>query len=364
MSRRSSALLVALACSLLSGCASLFAEPVERRVHGRVIDGRFIDDEAYAQFLSAALAEASGDLEGAERAYRRAAESDKESAEIWARIGAVRCVQYGIEGSREAFERAQRIDPTFASLPFERAWCLANHGDIQAASTFASQAVSLDPTRLDACLLYARLAELRGETETAARWLEGLWARDPSQRPLLEAIDLFALHHDRPSLRARAQERLLSLDARSSPTASLAQLDALLLTDALDDARALASRLRITPAALALRAAALGKGSLAQEQAEHVLAADASSADARIASLVAADLRQDKQAFRAALSATPARSSQPSPLGRLLLAELLARHGAHPSLAIDEFSSPPASEDDPLLARVRARMASAKPPRD
>ena len=64
---------------------------VERAYDGHVVEGRAIEPEAYAAFLSGALAEASGQGREALAWYERAARVDGRSPEIWARVGAVRC---------------------------------------------------------------------------------------------------------------------------------------------------------------------------------------------------------------------------------------------------------------------------------
>ncbi len=108
-----------------------------------------------------------------------------------------------------------------------------------------------------------------------------------------------------------------------------------------------------------MRAAALGRAPLAREQAALVIGADPGDASARIALAAAADLFRDPTALDAAVRGVPRRSTAPSPLARLLFAEVLARRaGAN---AVQAWLGPtlPATGDDPLLAATEERVRTA-----
>jgi tetratricopeptide (TPR) repeat protein len=383
----------------LSGCAGLLDSDVVRRVHGRDTTGRFIGVEAYAAYTEGALAEASGAPAEAEKFYERAASLDDESADIWARLGAVRCARGGMKEAASAFDKAASIDASFAPVWLERALCLArsdaNASDIDAALAPALRAVTLDPGNLAASLLVARLEERRGNLDGAAAWLEGLWARDPDQPVVLAALGHFASDHDRPALLARTQRQVgaraavpgaLHTDAHlaaprvleerpaapaagehaaaSPPGAGLGSVDRALAAGDLPLARRLALRTRVASGALALRAAAIGKHSIAREQAALVLAADPASTDARVALLVAADVERDAAALSQALSGVPAAPPRPSPLATLMLAEvLLRRSGPDAARAALGAGSPlPSGNTDPLLARIAQRVEARLSP--
>jgi tetratricopeptide (TPR) repeat protein len=402
--RPSALALVSLASLLaLGGCAGLLDSDVVRRVHGRDTTGRFIGVEAYAAYTEGALAEASGAPVEAEKSYERAASLDDGSADIWARLGAVRCVRGVMKEAASAFEKAAAIDASFAPVWLERALCLgrddasekASPAAIDAALASALQAVTLDPGNLVASLLVARLEERRGNLDGAAAWLEGLWARDPDQPVVLAALGRFASEHDRPALLARTQRRrdthpaapaALHTDAHlaaprvleerpaapaggehaaaSPPGAGLGSVDRALAAGDLPLARRLALRTRVASGALALRAAAIGKHSIAREQAALVLAADPASTDARVALLVAADVERDAAALSQALSGVPAAPPRPSPLATLMLAEvLLRRSGPDAARAALGAGSPlPSGNTDPLLARIAQRVEARLSP--
>ncbi len=64
----------AVLAALVAACAP--TPPVERAYDGRVLQGRFIEPEAYAAFLRGAIAEASGNPQGAIVDYGFAARLD------------------------------------------------------------------------------------------------------------------------------------------------------------------------------------------------------------------------------------------------------------------------------------------------
>src|SRR5882672_2603584 len=109
------------ACLLVStGCSGSSA--VTRVSNGRDVDGRFITPEAYAEYLDGTLREERGDLGGAQAAYERALDEDGGAAEIWARLGRVRCTT-DRRASDTAFKRARSKGAEVASVWLADAEC-------------------------------------------------------------------------------------------------------------------------------------------------------------------------------------------------------------------------------------------------
>ena len=133
----------------------------------------------------------------------------------------------------------------------------------------------------------------------------------------------------------------------------------------LTTAQKLAHKARIPWAELSVRAAALGRSALAREQAELVLGADPSSTSARIALVAAADLQGDTAAISAAMRGIPARGAAPSPLARLLFAEVLARRtGREAALAWlgPAWAAARHAAGDRLLSDAAARLEARLSP--
>jgi tetratricopeptide (TPR) repeat protein len=364
MNVRAAALLALLGAS---GCGD---PKVIRVVDGTRVEGRFIPYEAYARYGRAAEAEARGDLDLALALYDRAAESDPDSAEIWTRLGAVRCAIVGKHAPAEdAFERAEDIDPAYEPLWRERARCAAADGRLREAIGYADQALALDPNRDEVVLLYASLLERVGRVEEAERMLDALVIQRPSSVPgWLARYELALRRGDRVGaegaareLRVRAprlSERLVTEQPILSP---LAEVDAAIEKGDLAAARIAARHARLPAAELAVRAAALGRADLARVQAELVLGADPASSSARAALAVAADLKGDTALLATALDDAQAGvPAPPSPLARLIFAELLHRRVGRD--AARAFLGPEAATEgknapvDPLLAAVRKRV--------
>src|SRR4051794_25201128 len=76
---------------LAAGCAT--ANPVTLMVGGQHIQGRFVQDAAYAAYLKGVVLETRGQNDAAMAAYVEAIRHDPESAELWTRLGALRCAE-------------------------------------------------------------------------------------------------------------------------------------------------------------------------------------------------------------------------------------------------------------------------------
>lgn len=371
MRRRAPALaaLVALfAFALAIGCTPA---TVVRVIDGREVRGRFVSDRAYALYARGAEAEARADFAGARVHYLAAVDEDASNAEIWTRIGAVSCKLGRAEDASTAFETAIGQDVAYEPAYRERAACALarsgiRHEEALAALRDAAQALTLDPDSEDAALLYARAADAAGDAAAAERALRELVVRLPQRVAGWTALRDFALHHDLPAASARAAIMITSLGAPpdlplDSPSktapASLADVDEAIARDALDDARSAAKRARLAPADLAVRAAALGHGRLAKTQAELVFKADPTNASAAIALAAASDLLHDDAAIATALADPASLTTAPSPLARLLFAELIDRRADRDAARayLGPIADPPAGADA-LLAIVTARV--------
>jgi tetratricopeptide (TPR) repeat protein len=346
-------------------------------VDGRPQAGRYISEAAYALFGRGAEAEAAGDFPNALRAFSMAADEDPESPEIWLRLGALRCRMAPPAAPPPAeamadFERAEHADPNYGPVHRERARCLAAHGQLDRAAAASERAVALDPDDASASILRAEVLEHNGAPKDAARVLRALLARRPR---LVEGwtalLDLGKRTHDAAlaaeaaaKLAALSPDRAAALQAEVPAIAPLAAVDAALRGGDLEAARRVAQKARIPWSEVAVRAALLGRPALAREQAELVLGADPRDASARIALAAAADLAGDPAAIAAALRMVPARSTAPSPLARILFAEVLARRVSVEAARAWLGAAPEAAGGDPLLAeaaaRLRARLDGAR----
>jgi tetratricopeptide (TPR) repeat protein len=355
------------AIAAITGCA----EPeVVRVVDGRPEAGRYISDYAYGFFVRGAYAEAQGDLENAERAYQAAAVQDPNSAEIWTRLGALRCRAAPPSAAPPPdalrdFASAEEADASFAPLHRERARCLVEHGQGPGALAALTRAVALDPSDLETFLLQALALERAGDPDAALRTLRGLTVSHPrATAPWLALRDLGKRRGDAPLVReaARRARELGATPAQAAEEPAVEAVDAALRAGDLAAARHLAKKARLGEAELAVRAAALGRAALAREQAELVLGGDPTETSARIALAAAAGLSGDEAALARALGSIPQRHTAPSPLARLLFAELLARRvGADAARAWLGPAGEPGPGVDALLAataeRVRARLS-------
>jgi tetratricopeptide (TPR) repeat protein len=364
--------LAAPACAYLvlatvTGCTS---STVVRVIDGTPVAGRFVSDRAYAYYARAADAEARGDLPDALGAYEAAAAED-DGAEIWTRIGAVRCALLGAagDGVADAWRRAEAIDASYEPLWRERARCALAAGKPADALALSERAVALDPEQDEASVVHAATLERLGRAIDARRELEALVVRHPSSASGWRALRALAERAGDVGTVARASAHL-GADAVAPVRANgttWADLDRALLRGDVDVARRRALAEHLPLAELAVRAAALARPAVARPLAELVLAADPADGSARVALAAAADLSGDADALgRALIAPTSIALTPPSPLARLVLAELLARRvGPAAARAAYEAPAPEAvGRDadalyDEVERRLRARLGGA-----
>jgi hypothetical protein len=218
---------------------------VERAYDGHVVDGHAIEPEAYAAFLTGALAESSGDGREALVAYERAARLDPQGPETWTRVGSVRCgLRPGDSRVDDAFGRALAIDPGYAGAWAAKARCAAARSEPARALESARRAAELDPSADGANALLSRA---------------GPAVHDAAARDVLTALT------------ATARDRVAALDALAAWAASRG--------DVALWARALETIVKIAPArrdAVALAAEELaGAGEIAEARAVAAAAAEA-----------------------------------------------------------------------------------------
>lgn len=367
---------LAAAAAAISGIACV-SPTVVRVIDGREVEGRFISEYAYTLYAIGADAEAHNDLATALQAFEAAAEEDTESPQLWARIGALRC-RTGAppEGADEAFGRARDIDPDFEPLAREEAQCALLRGQKDKALGLARRAFELDPDSEEPVLLYATMLANAGRVDEAVRLAQELTIRRPSSMTALRELRRFTVLTPNQAATADAARRIAELNKAGRGTevqaditlgagaarqeggdaAALVAVDAALANGNLKEARKLGRRARIGPAEIAVRAAANAQISLAREQAELVLGADPSDTSARIALAVAADLAKDAALLERALSNIPEAGplSPPSPLARLLFAEILYRRvGPGEARTWLGLSDAPLENQEPFVLGLR-----------
>jgi hypothetical protein len=179
---------VGVAAALVSACAH---EPsVARAYAGRVVDGRFIEPQAYAAFLRGAIANASGDTKGALEAFDEAASIDSKSAEIWTCIADARCRANSSDAQSDTdFARALALDATYARAWAGKARCALARGDTTGARAAAERATELDPTADGSNVILAGTAPSPGDAVTR----DALVALSLTARDQLVAWDALAI---------------------------------------------------------------------------------------------------------------------------------------------------------------------------
>jgi len=326
---------VALAV-VLSGC---LPRQVERVFDGEPTSGRYISARAYALFARGVEAQAREELGVARRYLRAAAEADSESVEAWTRLGAVSCKMSRAAEASEAFSRAEALDPDYEPLWRERAMCHLQAGRFVAALSAARRALRADPKRDETVLLLVHVLQIAGMEKEAKRLLEELAIRSAASRPVWTALRDHAREQGDPSWQRHAQLKLDWLrdregpkpDARGKAAVSYAArrraLQEALRKGDLALARRVSRVAHFEPHVLAAEAIVVGRPKLALQDAQLRLDANPADSDARITVALAADLLGDSAATSASLASLPDAPQGVSELGRIMMAELLQRHG-------------------------------------
>ncbi len=192
MTRRGIATRGAVVLSVLAaGCTHQAA--VDRAYDTRVVEGRFIEPQAYAAFLRGAIAEASGDSKEALAAYARAEYVDPGGPEIWTRIAAVRCAANPNDSrADEALARAFAIDGEYPRAWAVKAKCALARGDEVGARSAARILAQVAPARTGARLSFTKAT---GQDATTRDALVALTATAPDQTIGLRALATWAETH-------------------------------------------------------------------------------------------------------------------------------------------------------------------------
>lgn len=350
------------------GTAGCERHLVPRSADGEVKLGRFIPGAAYEAYARAAVAEQDGHLAEAEAELRRAAELD-DGPETWARLGAVLCKRGRVEESADAFSRAVESDPEASITERELARCALSQDRASAAVEITGRAMLLDPSDDDILAIRADALSKTGDRAGALRLLVSRVVARPAPAELRRRLAALAaelgdtaaarIASDAPPSIAwnDPKERALAAPA---PRPTLADLDGALLAGD-RQLRHLALRAGVSQGELALRACALGLPRAATELSETLAAADPSNAAAVVARAAASDLSADEGALAAAVRVQVDAPAVPlSGLGRLVLAELLARRvdrDAAAAVVAGELEVPRADAlEEAVRVRVRARL--------
>ncbi|HMJ13889.1 MAG TPA: hypothetical protein VK524_20870 [Polyangiaceae bacterium] len=319
---------LAVLCAGASACSS--GGEVTRLVRGQPLPGRYISVAAYAAYARGTYLEAHGDLRGAGVAYEQAARFDDHSAEVWTKIGDLRCRRSDPRADT-AFRRARELDAEYEPAWRGLAQCELGHGQPRAALTHALHALKLDPDQQETSLLLVSIYERLGLLADARRYLDASVARWPRSVETLRALLEFARRTADAARAERAQTSLRALGSQRKDVLELTRrdrfydIDRALERAELKRARQLAVLAHLPGGALAVRAAALGVAELALKLADLVLAADPTDGDARIAALAAADLQDDPESFERRLADLASAGPEPSTLATRVMADLLAR---------------------------------------
>ena len=371
------------------GCAAA-PGTVTRVVDGRTIEGRFVSPQAYEQFLRGAIAEESGAMDEALAAYESVARADPTDPEPFARIARVRCKKRPDDPlARAAVEKALALDPDYGPAFAARALCsFAAAGDVQRAARSEPQNLELQIAAANADEVLSpgadRLVAITSAFRTRAAAWEALasWA-DAHGDPALASrawIELVRLAPLRAGLAQHAAEALAGagelalarriavavVSARADATRGGAPAPSLLVTrlavdEALlrgDDAAATlrATLGRLPMDEVAARALRVGQLDLGEALATRSLAADPSSAGARLVLATVALLHGRSP------SPTPPRSDAGSvaPVACYMhlrvLAQRLDAGGARDAAAA--FPCAKAESGDPLLTGLVADLAA------
>ena len=398
----------------LSACAK--EHGVLRAYDGRLVEGTFIEPEAYAEFLRGAILEDGGDLKGALAAYVDAVRYDQGDAEIWTRIASVECkLDPRAVAADVALTRAFALDGDYADAWATKAACQLARGE--SAEEAAIRATEADPMSDDLQVLRARSGrrdafavaswqplargEIHPSDDASRRRLLALTLMHGEREAAWEALAVWARVHDDVQLYARALSELArrgfgrraeivfaatelagegelaaaheiaaaSADAPLSEAALSIGAQALVARLAVDDAlvrrdlglaRLRATRTHVALDEVASRALLLGEVSLARELAAPVAAADPHAVGARLVLAVAADASGNPTAlaaiFKSARSASgPVPQSAALAFAMLIAREVSVEAARHLLLALPRA---PFIDGDALVTSIAVDLAA------
>lgn len=310
---------------LLLSCAT--GGEVARRRGDALEHGRRIDPLAYAWYVRGAHHERRGEFSQAAHDYRAALSHDRASGRAWAALGRVLC-QTNTKEAERTFERGLRKADRLAPIYTEMGRCRLSQAGatgrpLHQACENLAKAMSLEPHSRKVSQEYATCLRRAGRVQEAAR-------QERAQRLFFRTTEGHAVE----------------------PT--LGSVDQALLAGDLEEAQNQALEL-MSPGTLSARAALLGQTALARTQADLVLRASPSDADANV-TLVA--LGDD-------LGPSIETLQDLSPPGLLLLFRIIKRTG-HEKVALhflDETREQLLRSDDPLITQELNALERMSSPR-
>jgi tetratricopeptide (TPR) repeat protein len=380
-----------LCAAALVGCVA--PSGVERVYDGNLVVGRFVSAEAYAAFLRGALAEADGQTEQAMDAYEESLARQPWSPEVWSRVGDLRCrASPSDPRADDAFERALRLDTSYAPAWTARAACAQSRGDVSHARFYAQQAAGLDPSADDAQVLLARIGtpldpssrlRLIALTATArdpvvawealSHWAEGagdvaLWAqalRELAHRVPARRRSIAGAAEALAGAGALGDARLVAASVVDAIDEPFSEGHALAARLAIDEAiarhdgaavRARATRTRISLEEAAGRALLTGDSRLARELALEVSRADPDARGARLV-LIAATGGDLRELTDLPLSASPVSAAALVAAG-IALTRATPSVNARVALAPMRTAMDPIAPGDDVVARPAVELVS------
>ncbi|MFJ8072810.1 tetratricopeptide repeat protein [Streptomyces sp. NPDC096176] len=118
------------------------------------------------------------DFSGAARSFRRALELDPENKVAWYNLGVIAQRDGRTADARAAYDKALKIDPTFASALFNEA-VLLESSDPDRAVTLLKRAVAANPKASTAYLRLGRALAKKGQDDDAQDAFRRAVAIDP-----------------------------------------------------------------------------------------------------------------------------------------------------------------------------------------
>jgi hypothetical protein len=377
--------------AVIAGCGH--PATVERAYDGRIVWGRYVDEEAYATFLRGSIAEASGDAKGALAAYQEVAAGAAAGPEVWARIAALRCaIDPRDPKADDAVARALAIDAGYGAAWTAKANCALLRGDALTARVASERAAQQDDgaagggpfpspaadsasgqrTRDLIMAMTVTAGDRAAAWEALAAWSKAhgdvpLWSRAvaslvrllPTKRgEVAEAAHELAgageIGAARTVAAAAASAGLEPFDGERWPLAARLAVDEAIVAGDANTVRSRATRARVGLDEAAARAVLAGRLPLARELASPMAQADPSTNGAR---LVVAGVGGN--AAGAAQETGPA---DPPVAGAVLVAfgEALARQSSpeRARLLLGRINKAPIVAGDDVVARPAVALAA------
>ncbi len=135
-----------------------------------------------SELLSGTVALATGDLDGAARAFTGALAAAPDYAEAHALLGAVHLARGDVEEARAAVAQAKKLAPELPSLPMLEAELALRDGDPSEAVRHAREAVQRRPKQWDVHLQAGRIYRMAGDYDAMRRAARQALETAPSSR--------------------------------------------------------------------------------------------------------------------------------------------------------------------------------------